>query len=388
MGIDKSVRTMDNKIYAMPWTVLINDHPFLYADFDKYAISKDDIEFLGLAPGSVRTFEDMDELFQKAKQIAPPEVDIFTGTKLEIYGTFGIMAAVATNYVNMWSAFYSFTFNIGEYEKTGKITLEPMEQTACFYEAVKWSTKWVKDGIFPSDMFTNMDVYVNKPESTRFFTQQQIEGIYSRGGHYSPDEITNLWVSELYPDVGYMRKPPLANLLCINANAKNPERALMMVELVGADKEAYDMWIYGIENVTYIKDPETGFFSHPEGSSPTSSFYMNWPSRWGFWRAGMFAPSPEKPDQYWIDVEKYAQGPGEFINPLDSFVPNVESIKNEIALRTSLVNEVGVPLAYGMIPDGVDAIPAYIERQKKDGATDVIQAELQKQVDAYMESRK
>ena len=89
-----------------------------------------------------------------------------------------------------------------------------------------------------------------------------------------------------------------------------------------------------------------------------------------------------------IDVEKYAQGPGEFINPLDSFVPNVESIKNEIALRTSLVNEVGVPLAYGMIPDGVDAIPAYIERQKKDGATDVIQAELQKQVDAYMESRK
>ncbi|MCL2057703.1 MAG: ABC transporter substrate-binding protein [Oscillospiraceae bacterium] len=394
MGVDASVRTAKGEIYGMPWTVLINDHPFLHAHLDRYALTREHVDELGLENDSIKTFEDMDDLFQKLKVLLPEGTHIFEGEKTEIYGPMAIISCTGTDYVNMWSAFYSYVFNIKDYESTGKITLEPIERTACFYEAVKWATKWVKEEIMPGDLLNNIDVHRAEPADKKAIEHTPIEGIYTRGvalgGEWSlPNrgEVTNLWTSELYPDQGYMRKPPLANLYVINANAKNPERTIMFIELAGSDKEIYDIYQYGIEGKTYIKDQETGFYDHPEGSSAASPLYMNWQSRWSLWRPHMFAPSPEKPDQYWRDVEEYAKGPGEFINPLDSFVPDIESVKNEIAIRTSLINEMGRPLTYGMVTDGVDAIPAYIDQQTNDGGADIILAELQKQVDEYMAAK-
>ena len=51
--------------------------------------------------------------------------------------------------------------------------------------------------------------------------------------------------------------------MAVGRNSKNPERALMFMELCYQDEELYDLINYGLEGVTYIQN-EDGTIGTPE----------------------------------------------------------------------------------------------------------------------------
>ena len=55
----------------------------------------------------------------------------------------------------------------------------------------------------------------------------------------------------------------ISNGMAVGRNSKNPERALMFMELCYQDEELYDLINYGLEGVTYIQN-EDGTIGTPE----------------------------------------------------------------------------------------------------------------------------
>lgn len=166
----------------------------------------------------------------------------------------------------------------------------------------------------------------------------------------------------------------------INANSKNYERALMMLNLFGTRKDYFDLTTYGIEGVHYQAIGDNQMKTLPDGASrfPTKA---NCP--WG-WERKDFMRYPDIVskdliglEQSWIDGGKTSTTPIVSFNFVDT------NVKNEIAACTNIYNVRGKALLSGLLPN-VDDETAKFKADLKKAGIEKIQAELQKQLTDYV----
>ena len=260
------------------------------------------------------------------------------------------------------------------------VTLQPIEQTEMFKEAVTWMKKWYDEGIVSKNELSETDTKMF--ENGKTFAKV---GLMEDAFQGIPFNISDAeyGYAELYPDSKFRKDSPLNNAFAINKNAKNPERLLMLLELLNTDEEAYDMFMYGIEGETYVKD-ETGVLQYPEGQDASNSTYMGW-FCWPFVREQFQKPSG-KITQAALDEEtEWLKKDNLIVSPLTGFNPDTSSIKTELAQRDQLYDEQGKLLLAGITgSDDVDtAINKYIEAQKNVGL-DKIMTYLQERADEYV----
>ena len=74
-------------------------------------------------------------------------------------------------------------------------------------------------------------------------------------------------------------------------------------------------------------------------------------------------------------------------SPISGFNFNPEPVKTELARRTAVWSELGVPLVFGLVADVDKAVDQLIQKEK-DAGTDAILAEYQKQVNAFLAGSK
>ena len=163
-----------------------------------------------------------------------------------------------------------------------------------------------------------------------------------------------------------------ATILSIGATSKNPERAMMVIEILNSDKEMFNLLANGIEGLNYVKTGENRI-SRVENNGYQPDM------EWALGNTYLNYLVPGKTDDY-QDMVK--QGNDDAVIPvMPNWNFNPDNVKNEVAAMDALWQEMGHPLWAGVI-DPETELQKYFDKQVAAGK-DVIGEEIQKQLDEY-----
>ncbi|MDR6550616.1 DUF3502 domain-containing protein [Paenibacillus qinlingensis] len=162
----------------------------------------------------------------------------------------------------------------------------------------------------------------------------------------------------------------------LGAHSKHPERAMMVYEVLRQDPEVYRLMNYGMEGVQYVvKD---GKRYRPDGYDvQRDEFYSNF---WG----GRIDKNEIPEGDTWAGKENLFASYDKIKKPYPygRFVFDKASVNNELTAVTQVVNQMAPALIYGKAGDPVKAVEDFRTKLKSAGF-DKLQAEVQKQLDAF-----
>ncbi|REE92838.1 carbohydrate ABC transporter substrate-binding protein (CUT1 family) [Paenibacillus taihuensis] len=162
----------------------------------------------------------------------------------------------------------------------------------------------------------------------------------------------------------------------ISKTSKNPERALMFMNLLSTDKYLYNLICYGIEGKHYTKKDEN--YIEPikdSGYAPNVDWVFG-----DQFNAYLKAPQTADVWQKTIDLNNNAMVAASY-----GFSINQDPIKSELANTAAVNNEYGPALETGAV-DPAEIMPKYIEKLKAAGQ-DKIDQEIQKQWDEWLKKQ-
>ncbi len=361
--------SVNGKLFGVPWTEIKTSKPV-------FNYRKDISDKLGVEPGDLTAIEGIDEFLTKIAAGKPG----MTVYDLAMKGDAGdIVTLLQPKYELQDLGFNTLYIDVND--ASAKVI--PLEQTEMFKEAVTLAKKWYDNGVISKNALADKD---NQP----FLTGKAFSGKTTSGALYGVTNFTDKTAVsaavEVYPDNKFARDSQMNNAMAINANAANPERMLMFMELLSTDQEVYDLFFYGIKDQTYTIDAN-GVVGFAAGEDPAKPLWQNW-FNWGFYRSDMARPTVTSPEEAMKQNLAYATRDNIVISPLAGFVPSPDSVKTELAQRAQLSSEQGKLLLSGIIKGDVDSeINAYIEKQKAAGLDKII-ADVQGQIDTFLATKK
>jgi len=248
-----------------------------------------------------------------------------------------------------------------------------------FAKAGKFVKDWYDKG------YINRDVFANKVRSREAFEQgksavgfgnsQDSQGTIAKAAQegYDPEIIANLSSTGTYP-----ADPYINGGFAIAATSKNPERTLMVMDLI-MEEPSYDYLMYfGVEGKNYvIKNDKIDL---PEGLTADKNTYP--PDASGFWftNKDIFKPMASWPPAYVALKGKLKSML--FVSPYAALQIDPEPVKTELATAGQVWTQYANPIFAGMVPD-VDAAIATLKSKLEVANNAKVLAEIQKQMDAF-----
>ncbi len=164
--------------------------------------------------------------------------------------------------------------------------------------------------------------------------------------------------------------------MAISANSINPERALMVYDLIRNDKDIYYLHNHGIEGKDYVVSSD-GKLGYPKGYDPTKDALGT-----NFWAGRMDKYEPDNVTDWsgkhaLYDELKGAAGK----YALGKFAFKPDSVSSEMAAISDVCNTFIPSIAYGKGGDPEQAVTKFRSALKK-ANIDKVMAEIQKQLDA------
>jgi putative aldouronate transport system substrate-binding protein len=360
-----SAATVNDKVVALPWTMSMNQRPFF-----KWRSDIAEASGVKIDNDSVKTVEEYDAVLHQLAA-ANPDKKILERAFKELFLAKYELADIA---------YHNYVIDLND--PTCKAV--PFEQTDAYKDLATYAKKWQDDGIIWKDVLvdqTDRNQMIN--EGLLITHMPSHEWVFA--ARPFTDANATVGYSLMYPDHKFADRTPLANVVAINANAKNPERTLMFLNLLETDKELYDLVQYGIEGETYVLDGETA--KYPEGMDGASSNYMEWGGQWGLWKPQFMRPNPTYGNDFWKKEAEFATLPNNVSSPLDGFFADSSNVDNEVTRRDQVWAENNSIIQVGMVDDATKAVNDLVTKMK-DAGTDTITANLQKQIDAFLASKK
>jgi len=363
-----SSASVKGKLMAVPWTEIKTSKPVIN-------YRKDIADKLNVQPGDLTTIEGIDA-FLTAIAAAKPGMTVYD---MAMKGDAGDIVTLLQPKYEMQDIGFN-TLYIDVNDATAKVV--PLEQTELFKEAVHLAKKWYDTGVISKNALADKD---NEP----FVTGKVFAGKSTSGALY---EVTNFTdksavkaAVEVYPNKKFARDSQMNNAMAINANAANPERMLMFMDLLSSDQEVYDLFFYGIKDKTYTLDAD-GVVGFTASEDPAKPLWQSW-FNWGFYRSALARPTASSSAEAMKNNLAYASRSNIVASPLAGFVPSPDAIKTELTQRAQLSSEQGKLLLSGIVKGDIDtAINAYIEKQKAAGLDKII-ADVQKQIDEFLATK-
>lgn len=338
-----SVR-INGKIYGIPSKQSISGQNGLW--FKKDLVDKYQIDL-----STVKKTADLTPIYQKIKDGEPGVSPLRQGIN------------------NMFVPFTPLIEGFAVDMKTGKV-YDPT--TTDYAENYKIFRDWYQKGFFPQDVATLKD------------ESPLIKGgkIFSRYTSISPDVEASLKKQNgfdvaimPYSDPVTKQGTVQAAINAISATSKNPERAVMLLNLVNTDKELFNLLAWGIEGQDYKKVSNTHI--EPIAGAYAFSGYL-------FGNAFNSYLIPGQSDDVWEKTQKINDSAT--IDPLIGFTFDRTPVENELAQITAIRTETDPVLNNGL--DDVDKVLKLREDKMKAAGKDKVIAEIQKQLDAWMAKNK
>jgi putative aldouronate transport system substrate-binding protein len=359
-----SSASVNGKLIGVPWTEIKTSKPV-------FNYRKDIADKLNVQAGDLTTIEGIDT-FLTAIAAAKPGMTVYD---MAMKGDAGdIVTLLQPKYELLDIGFNTLYIDVND--ATAKVI--PLEQTEMFKEAVHLAKKWYDSGVISKNALADKE---NSPfETGKVFAGKSTSGALFEVTNFTDKSAVKDAV-EVYPNNKFARDSQMNNAMAINANAANPERMLMFMELLSTDRAVYDTFFYGIKDKTYTLDGDIVGFTTAE--DPAKPLWQSW-FNWGFYRSAFARPTASSPAEAMKNNLAYATRANIVPSPLAGFVPSPDAIKTELTQRSQYSSEQGKLLLAGVIKGDVDtAINTYIEKQKAANLDKII-ADVQKQIDEFL----
>ena len=159
-----------------------------------------------------------------------------------------------------------------------------------------------------------------------------------------------------------------ATMNAISSKSKNPERAMMFLELVNTDQELYRLLSYGLKGKHY--EDQDGYYKKADNSAYAPDIF------WVFGNPNLSLLSPGQPKDLFDQIREYNEAAE--VPPMTGFHFDDSNLKTEMAAVNAVKGEYIIPLQTGTADPNV-VLPKFLEALKKAGY-DKILAELNKQL--------
>lgn len=258
-------------------------------------------------------------------------------------------------------------------------------ETPRYMELAKLTNKWFKAGYINKDALTaGLDPWKKFQAGKAFALVGDVEilanmeiGSVSKSPNASSRSGREILQVPLNIDRLQTGKMT-ATMQAISKTSKDPDRAMMLLNLFFKDKNLLTLFNYGVEGTHYVlKDGQIGL---PEGkTSSDAGFYHD-----NMWQIGNqmlnYTRVGEDPKKY-ENYEKFNQMVSKNPSRMFGFVFDPEPVKNEMIAIDNVAKTFADGLKAGQL-DPEENLPKFLEKQKAAGSDKII-AEAQKQLDAW-----
>ncbi|MEG0852247.1 MAG: ABC transporter substrate-binding protein [Angelakisella sp.] len=240
--------------------------------------------------------------------------------------------------------------------------------------------KLVDDGISPYD-WENYDKDQVILNSGKLFGVLRL-GFVNVNEHMYSDSFS---VALNNSDVKLMNTSGIRGALqCVSANSKNPERALMLLNLVNTDPYVATTLRFGLEGQHYLRNTEgrITFEGSPRNADMQNPGYYYWYG-WQFGSLFNMELPTTQPANLWDLIKEANETSIQDTNL--GFTFDSTAVTNEIAACSSVIAEYEKNLAYGLLENVDAAIDEFTAKLKASGSEKVVN-ELQSQLTAWRKS--
>ena len=369
----------DGEIYLMPednYAQWIN-HGFIYRmDWAKEA---------GLADG-VQSWEDLTTYFKYVKETYP---DI---TPWDSDGTqYGQMAGgwitSHSDYVSIDGISANAMWG-GTKDDLYTIYSPYMTETDSLVEYAKMMKEWDEIGVWQTDVLnntasTNRDDYrVGKVAAEQHHTQTWTDLVShtTQNTIYDTDEDAETGFFYFGQETGNVVALNITHgAMAVSAGSENPERALMVYDMIRNDPECYQLLCYGQEGVSWEKTDD-GMKTTPEGYNADT---QNVNGVTNFWWGRNDDLEIRDASRNWEKIDAlYAEYDSKKIDyPYGQFILNNDNIQSYIANINEIYTNYMKQISFGKYSGTAEEIVAEFQQALKDAGIDIVTEEIQRQID-------
>ncbi len=250
--------------------------------------------------------------------------------------------------------------------------------TAEYREMCKTIAEMVRDGVLPYDTM-NFDPTYGYSVDGAYMLVTTGSGYVSYPDHvFGGDYFTYfLPFQHRIASTTYLHQATE----CVSVNSKNPERALMVLDLVNCDPYVATTLRFGVENEHWTKNEDGSIKLIGTNADPNNRGHYYWyGAQFGAITEIMI---PEHEDQNLMTLIKEANASAITDTNL-GFIFDPTNVKNEIAACNNVIGEFETDLQLGYVEvDDVDAVvDEFVAKLNANGAEKII-AEVQAQLDAW-----
>lgn len=238
-----------------------------------------------------------------------------------------------------------------------------------FMAQVKMFREWYQKGYIRKDAASLKD---GKAEAKT--------GKYAvTSGGYGPGSEANNSTELGFPIVQAKVVPQFVNtgsviaaMTGINKNSKNPERAMMLLDLLFSDKDLYNLFVYGIEGTHYTKvDANTVEIVKDSAYNPGNAW------EFGSWFNAYLQKG--QPADTWEQMKK--ANDDSIASPLLGFLYNADAMKRENAQINAIMSEY-LPIIFTGTQEPEKTVPE-LNKKLKAAGIDALITDAQKQIDDW-----
>lgn len=369
----------DGEIYLMPednyaqWT----NHGFVYRmDWAKEA---------GLADG-VQSWEDLTTYFKYVKETYPDIIPWDSdGTQ---YGQMaGGWITSHSDYVSIDGISANAMWG-GTKDDLYTIYSPYMTETDSLVEYAKMMKEWDEIGVWQTDVLnntasTNRDDYrVGKVAAEQHHTQTWTDLVShtTQNTIYDTDEDAETGFFYFGQETGNVVALNITHgAMAVSAGSENPERALMVYDMIRNDPECYQLLCYGQEGVSWEKTDD-GMKTTPEGYNADT---QNVGSVTNFWWGRNDDLEIRDASRNWEKIDAlYAEYDSKKIDyPYGQFILNNDNIQSYIANINEIYTNYMKQISFGKYSGTAEEIVAEFQQALKDAGIDIVTEEIQRQID-------
>jgi putative aldouronate transport system substrate-binding protein len=354
-----------NKVDGVAYGIPVNKEK---AHSQGILFHKDVIERNNIDLSSVKTFADLEPIFKLVKE--NESENIINNCNIGVSTGSGPMILFDYDYVTGSGTIPGALYSNNDASNT---VIFNQFDTPEFKELLKTTREFYLAGYIPADAAQSKNSTVAK-EGKAFTTFIQMKP--GKGLEQSNENVN--WIQVDFT------KPVMSNndinnsMAAISRTSENPERAMMLLNLMYTDKTLIDLVNYGIEGTHYTRiDDNTIEPIADSGYYPAGSI------AWQFGNQLLTSLKSNEDPNKWDNFRKFNEE-ALVLNSL-GFVFDASELQTEFSAINNVTGEFLPVLLTGAV-DPDEYLPVFLEKLKEAGSDKVI-AECQKQYDAFLASK-